>query len=295
MPNTQKVITESLVSIWKSFLEHLPFLVGALAVLILTWLVAKGITRLANRAFKRTSMRPSLAQLIVRLIKTGIWIFGFISAAMIVFPGLTPAKALSAAGLVSVAVGLAFKDIFQNFFAGVMLLWKFPFEEGDLVSCGDVKGRVKNIELRHTLIQDTSGELIILPNSLLVTQPVEVYTHESERRIELDVGVSYDTDLDQATQVITEAVNSLTKINHDRGTKILPVGFGSSSIDFKIFAWTNSEPMPFREANAEMISAIKKALDDASIEIPFPYRTLTFKEPLKTLSEKAGNGSDQAN
>ena len=291
MPNTQKIISESLLSIWKSFLEHLPFLAGALAILILTWIVTMGVTRLSKRALKSTSMRPSLAQLIVRLIKTGIWIFGIISAAMIVFPGLTPAKALSAAGLLSVAVGLAFKDIFQNFFAGVMLLWKFPFEEEDLISCGDVKGRVKNIELRHTLIQDTSGELIILPNSLLVTQPVEVYTRESERRIELDIGVSYDTDLDQATEVITQAVSTLNRINHDRGTKILPISFGSSSVDFKVYAWTKSEPMPYREASAEMITTIKRALDDAGIEIPFPYRTLTFKEPLQTISHKSQSSS----
>ncbi|MGJ8655563.1 MAG: mechanosensitive ion channel family protein [Akkermansiaceae bacterium] len=287
MANAQKIITDSLSDIWKSFLEHLPFLAGALAIIVFTWLVATAVTRLAKRTLGKTKMRPSLVQLVVRLIKTSIWIFGFISAAMIVFPGLTPAKALSAAGLVSVAVGLAFKDIFQNFFAGVMLLWKFPFEEDDLISCGDVTGRVKKIELRHTLIQDTSGELIILPNSLLVTQPVEVFTHISERRIELDVGVSYDTDLEHATKVITEAVASLQKINQDRGTKILPVGFGASSIDFKIFAWTNSQPMPFREATAEMIATVKKALDEADIEIPFPYRTLTFKEPLQTMTNES--------
>lgn len=291
MPNTQKVITDSLLNIWESFLERMPFIVGALVVLVLTWLIVKLVSGISNKAFSRTNMRQSLVQLIVRLIKTGIWIFGFVAAAMIVFPGLTPAKALSAAGLVSVAVGLAFKDIFQNFFAGVMLLWKFPFEEGDLISCGDVKGRVKSIELRHTLIQDTSGELIILPNSLLVTDAVEVFTHISERRIELDVGVSYDTDLDHATQVISEAVASLKNINHDRDIKVLPVGFGSSSIDYKVFAWTNSEPMPYREACAEMIISIKNALDSAEIEIPFPYRTLTFNEPLKTMVGESGSAN----
>lgn len=284
--NTQKVITDSLVNIWKSTLEHLPYLVGGLAVILITWLFSMVLSRVAKRTFSKTKMRPSLSVLIVRLVKTAVWLIGIISAAMIVFPGLTPAKALSAAGLASVAIGLAFKDIFQNFFAGVMLLWKFPFEEGDLIACGDVKGRVRSIELRHTLIQDTSGELIILPNSMLVTHPVEVFTHLCDRRIELDFRVSLDTDIEHAIEVITKAVATLTKINQKKDIKILPVEFGDSSIDFQVFAWASSEPMPFRVARAEMITAIKSALNEANIEIPLPYRALSFENTLHTVKEE---------
>lgn len=286
MSESKEVILKSLTSIWEGALERVPYLVGAFVVLLFTWIVASLVHKAVRSAMGKFSLRDSLIQLLARLAKTAVWIIGIVAAAMIIFPGLTPSKALGAAGLASVAVGLAFKDIFQNFFAGVMLLWKFPFEEGDMIECGDISGRVKHIELRHTQIQDTSGELIIVPNSKLVTEPVEVLTVANLRRIELSVGVSYDTDIAEATAVILKTAESLEKANQDKGVKVLPCGFGASSIDFDVLIWAGSQPMEQREAKAEAVEKIKKALDDAGIEIPFPYRTLTFKEPLTTILNK---------
>lgn len=286
MSESKEVILKSLTSIWEGALERVPYLVGAFVVLLFTWIVASLVHKAVRSAMGKFSLRDSLIQLLARLAKTAVWIIGIVAAAMIIFPGLTPSKALGAAGLASVAVGLAFKDIFQNFFAGVMLLWKFPFEEGDMIECGDISGRVKHIELRHTQIQDTSGELIIVPNSKLVTEPVEVLTVANLRRIELSVGVSYDTDIAEATAVILKTAEGLEKANQDKGVKVLPCGFGASSIDFDVLIWAGSQPMEQREAKAEAVEKIKKALDDAGIEIPFPYRTLTFKEPLTTILNK---------
>ena len=154
MKNIQTIVEQSLTNIREDFLQRVPHLAGALIILVLTWLIAKLVCRIVHASMDKIVDRDSLVQLMVRLAKTVVWIIGIISAAMLVFPGLTPAKALGAAGLASVAIGLAFKDIFQNFFAGVMLLWKFPFEEGDMIECGDTVGRIKTIELRHTQILD---------------------------------------------------------------------------------------------------------------------------------------------
>ncbi|MGB0993493.1 MAG: mechanosensitive ion channel family protein [Akkermansiaceae bacterium] len=285
---------DSLSGIWEGFLQRIPHLSGALVILLLTWLLAKLLCRVVNVSMHKLSKRESLIQLMLRLARTSVWLIGIVAAAMIVFPGLTPSKALGAAGLASVAIGLAFKDIFQNFFAGVMLLWKFPFEEGDLIECGDVTGRVKAIELRHTLIQDTSGELIIVPNSKLVTEPVEVLTYRDSRRIEFTVGVSYDTDVPRAQSIIEKTVGELEHSDPNKESYVFASEFGASSIDFEILFWANSEPMGMRRAKAEAVCKIKKALDDASIEIPFPYRTLTFNEPLKIHSIDEGNSVPQA-
>ncbi|MBK1831215.1 mechanosensitive ion channel [Verrucomicrobiaceae bacterium R5-34] len=293
MSEAQEVIMKSLTSIWQGTLERVPFLVGAVFVLILTWFVASMVSKVMNSTLGKFSCRDSLVQLLARLAKTGVWIIGIVAAAMVVFPGLTPSKALGAAGLVSVAVGLAFKDIFQNFFAGVMLLWKFPFEEGDMIECGDIAGRVKSIELRHTQIRDTSGELIIMPNSKLVTEPVEVLTYDKLRRVEMTVGVSYDTDVAEAQSVILKTVEGLERLDHNQPVKVLPTEFGSSSIDFEVLFWAGSSPMQQREAKAEAVLKIKKALDDAGIEIPFPYRTLTFKEPLTTQPYQSCNTDEE--
>lgn len=102
--------------------------------------------------------------------------------AMIVFPGVTPSKALTGLGVGSIAVGFAFKDIFENFFAGLLILWRFPFEAGDFIHCQEVKGKVMEVTIRNTCIRRVSGELVVVPNSTIFKNSVDVVTHEPLRR-----------------------------------------------------------------------------------------------------------------
>jgi small-conductance mechanosensitive channel len=108
-----------------------------------------------------------------------------------------------------VAVGLAFKDIFQNFFAGVILLWKFPFEPGDFIVCADVKGRVMDTRLRMTTVRNPSGELIIVPNSVLVGNPLDVLTDEPLRRNSIVTRIAFKEDLEAARRVVGEGDEEL--------------------------------------------------------------------------------------
>jgi len=102
---------------------------------------------------------------------------------MVLFPGLTLSRALRALGLVSIAVGLAFKDIFENSFAGILLLWRFPFENGDYIECEGLEGRVEEILIRMTKIGKTTGEAVVVPNSFLFKISVNVLTDRGSRRI----------------------------------------------------------------------------------------------------------------
>ncbi len=93
-------------------------------------------------------------------------------------------------GIGSIAVGFAFKDIFENFFAGVLLLWRFPFERGDFIECNDVMGKVENMTVRSTLLREPSGELIVVPNATLYKNPVYMLIYRSPRRQQVVTGVA---------------------------------------------------------------------------------------------------------
>lgn len=276
-----KLITSSLTSIGKDLIARLPHVTGAIVLLVTAYFLAKFGSRITQKLMIRYEKRPSLIDLMQRLVRLSIWGFAIIVSAMMVFPGLTPAKALGAAGLASVAIGLAFKDIFQNFFAGILLLWKFPFEKGDTIECNDTVGNVEDIELRMTTIRKPSGELVVLPNSDLITNSVKIVTNQDLRRIEMMTGVGYGENVQNAVEVIEEALSNVESINQDRDVRVLPSGFGASSIDISLLFWTGSKLMDERVAKAEVLIAVKSALDEAGIEIPFPYRTLTFDEPLQ--------------
>lgn len=144
-----------------------------------------------------------------------IWTLGILTATVIAFPEMTPAKALTVLGLGSVAIGFAFKDIFENFFAGMLILWKYPFDRS-------VEG----------------------------VRTIEVFAEE----------------------------------------------FGSSSINFEVAWWTGSKPIDIRRSRDEVVAAIKRELDRANIEIPFPYRTLTYKDAaVRSAIESVDREAESAN
>ncbi|QIL88989.1 mechanosensitive ion channel [Microbulbifer sp. SH-1] len=280
-PEILDTVTASILNIWKAFLGHIPFIVASMLMLVLTWVVATLVGRCVFRFARRTTQRPSLQHLLVRLAKIVVWVIGLLFTAMIMFPGLTPARALGGLGLLSVAVGLAFKDIFENFFAGILILWRFPFEAGDVIKCEEVQGRVEQVDVRNTAIRRTTGELVIVPNLFLFKNPVEILTDRNKRRFTVIVGVSYDVDLSAAVTVITQAVESCESVRDDEPVQIFPRAFADSSIEIEVTWWGGSTPLQERESRGEVVRAVKQALDAAGMEIPFPYRTLVLRDPLR--------------
>lgn len=278
-------ITRTLLAIWEDFLNYLPFIAAGLFVLFVVWILERIIIRLVHRSFAKSSMRGSLKQLVERMLSVGLWGVGLLLAAMVVFPGLTPTRALGALGVVSIAVGFAFRDIFENFFAGFLILWKFPFEQGDFIECQGIVGKVEDVTVRMTIIRTMDDELVVMPNASLFKNPVNILTYDRSRRVVLMTGVAYGEDVANAVQVIQEALKDCRTIDPVKPVQVFPHGFGSSSIDIEVAWWTKSTPLEVRRSRGEVVTAIKSALNKAGVEIPFPYRTHTFKEPLRIIKE----------
>lgn len=282
-------LLESLFGIWSAFVERLPYIFLGLTVILITWAVTALVNKAVLSAARRAKTRHSLAELFSRLATMAVWVIGLLLAAMVMFPGLTPSKALGGLGLISVAVGLAFKDIFENFFAGMLILWKFPFENGDFIECNGVMGRVEEVNIRMTKIRETSGELVVMPNATLFKNAVEVLTDQAVRRNRIEVGVAYGENVAAAVAVIQQTVESCHSLSGNRPVEVFPFAFGSSSIDIEVCWWSAPTPLAVRKSRAEVVTNIKSALDSAGIEIPFPYRTLTFKEPLSLHNNSQAN------
>lgn len=292
LESTKQVVTKSLDSLWTDFLKRSPLLIAALALLVITSLLAKAVAWTSHRLLDKRGMRSSLKDLIYQLTSIAIWIVGFLVATVVAFPGMTPSKALTVLGLGSVAIGFAFKDIFENFFAGILILWRYPFDRGDFITCGDLTGEVKEITIRNTMIRRLDGELAVVPNATLFKNNVDVLTSQPQRRVRVICGVAYDEDVDQSRDVIREAVQSCESVQGKRTVEVFANEFASSSVNFEVAWWTGSKPVDIRRSRDEVVAAIKRALDDAGIEIPFPYRTLTFKKP---SDEAALNVIEEAN
>ncbi|TWT48036.1 Small-conductance mechanosensitive channel [Rubripirellula amarantea] len=278
LSSSKEVIALSLDSLWRDFLVRSPLLIAAIIVLAFTALLAKVVGWTLVKMLGNRGLRSSLKDLIYQLASIAVWILGLLTAVVVAFPGMTPSKALTVLGLGSVAIGFAFKDIFENFFAGILILWGYPFDRGDFIACDGITGKVEQISIRNTMIRRLDGELAVIPNATLFKNNVDVLTDQPQRRVRITCGVAYDVDVDEARDVIREAVQSCDSVQGVRTVEVFAKEFADSSVNFEVAWWTGSKPTEVRRSRDVVVAAIKRALDDANIEIPFPYRTLTFKD-----------------
>ncbi|MBG6119879.1 MULTISPECIES: mechanosensitive ion channel family protein [unclassified Sphingobium] len=281
-----EILVNRLQQMLADFIRVLPQLGIALVVLMLTWLAAKFARRIAERLLRHTDIRGTLINLFETVTGVIIWLIGLMIASSIVLPGVTPANLLALVGLGSVAVGFAFKDIFENFLAGILIMLRRKMRIGDMIECEDVSGKVEHITLRDTYLRHLSNELVLVPNAYLFKNPVKILTDSSTRRHQVEVGVGYDVDLDEAHGVIEAAVRRADGVDSEQRIDIFAKEFGDSSVNFLVRWWAGSKPYEAHASRDAVLRSIKRALDDAGMEIPYPYRTLTFKEALPIALER---------
>jgi len=259
-----------------AFIGMLPNLVIAALVLVFTWFMAGVVRKLVKGFATRAKMRPNLVDLFIIMSRIGVWFLGFMIAASIVFPGFGPGQLIATAGLASIAIGFAFQDIFENFFAGILILMNFPFHAKDYIEVEGITGQVEDITVRMTKLRQASGELVLIPNATIFKGNVTVLTNRPRRCVELAVGIAYGEDVAEGRKVILEAVKGCDTVDTSNAPpQVLATAFGASSIDFDIIWWTGNTPIDARRSRDQVVEAVKKALDDAGIEIPYPHRTLT--------------------
>jgi len=269
----------------EGFWSVLPQLVLSALFLVFVWGVISLIRWFLPRTLRRARMRRALVDVIMMLITVSLWLFGVLIAVTIAFPTITPGRALTALGVGGVAIGFAFKDVFENFLAGILLLIREPFSIDDFIECEDIEGQVEEITIRDTHVRQTDGQLVVAPNAMFFKNPVTIRTARQVRRTTVICGVAYGEDVDEAREVIAAAVRGVDAVRDDvRDVEIFAQEFGDSSINFEVTWWTGSRPIDIRSSRDKVVAAVKRALDDAGIEIPFPYRTMTFKEPLTIIN-----------
>ena len=148
------------------FVRMVPQLALALVVLLITWGIANVVRGVVQRLTRRAHLRPSLVALLATLSGIIIWVFGILVALAVLLPGVTAASLLTVVGFTSVAIGFAFKDIFENFLAGILIMLRKKMRMGDQIECEGVEGRVERITLRETHLRRLDNQLTIVPNAI---------------------------------------------------------------------------------------------------------------------------------
>ncbi|MCP4139625.1 MAG: mechanosensitive ion channel [Chloroflexi bacterium] len=261
------------------FFETLPGIIPdiatALLVFIGSFILAKFLRNLLDKMLKARGVDPEISILLGQLVYWSILIFGIITALQLFFD---VSAFLAGLGILGFTIGFALQEIMQNFVAGMILLMQQPFDIGNYVSVSDYGGNVTAINMRTTELKTLDGRLIIIPNAQVLSNPIENYSRADLLRVDLPVGVSYDTDLDLARATIMEALPEVKGFLAEPAPSIIYHSFGDSSINMDIRFWIKTAENNLFDAKDEAVIITKRALDAKGVDIPFPIRTVYMQK-----------------
>lgn len=265
----------------------LPNIVVALIVLLIIWFVAGLVKSLINKQAIRRN-RGNLGEVLGGFVKWVILILGFLLAATIVIPSLKPGDLIAGLGVSSVAIGFAFKDILQNWLAGLLILLRQPFQVHDQISVNGYEGTVERIETRATIIKTYDGQRIVIPNSDIYTNSVLVRTAHETRRSEYDIGIGYGDDVEKACETIKNTLLSIDGVVADPAPEALPWDLAASWVTVRARWWTESRRTNVAHTHSKVIMAMKRALDDAKIDMPFETQVHLFHDQTESKDGMRG-------
>lgn len=265
-----------LQSLLTRFLLFIPRLIFAIVLFLLALYVARLGFRLIENALKKRRVDPELALLLARVAQIGIVVLGTIWALSAVDFDVT--AFVAGLGIVGFTVGFALKDVAENFVAGVLLLLQQPFDIGDAVEAGGFTGTVTTIEVRSTTVRTWDGLLVIIPNAQIYSNPITNYSKVLQRRISVDVGVGYESDLQRVDDILLEVAHQLPGIKDDPPPFVVFKEFGDSSINATLYFWIDTGEAGYFGSLDAIVKGIKTAFDREGINIPFPIRTVYMEQ-----------------
>lgn len=183
-------------------------------------------------------------------------------------------------GFLSVGIGFGLQNLTSNFISGIILLFEQHIRVGDRVTVGGTEGDVVEINIRSTTIRTLNNIAIVVPNSEFISSSVVNWLHgDPKTRLEIDVGVSYDSDLETVKACLLEAASEEEEILTSPKPEVLLVSFGDSAWDMRLWAWVASPKGRFLVQSRINCSIVNK-FRERGVEIPFPQRDLHIRSPL---------------
>ena len=241
------------------------------AATLLTRLTKRGIRDVGRNRSALSDHHTEIAHHVVQVAVYGISLF-------VVFAvwGVNPANLLVGAGFAGIVLGLAARQTLGAVLAGFVVLFSRPFELGDWVAIGDREGVVTDITIVNTQIRTFDDEYVMIPNDRVTESDVVNRSRRGRLRLNLDVGVDYATDVDEAIEIATGAMADHDVVLSHPEPRVVLTGFEDSAIGLRLrFHIDNPSARKMWKARTRVTLAVKRAFEEAGIEIPFPQRTLS--------------------
>ncbi len=245
---------------------YAPKVLGALAVLVVGLFIIKIIRKSLAKLFEKRKMDPSLSSFLISLINILLQALLWISILSMV--GIAMTSFIAILGAAGLAIGMALTGTLQNFAGGVMILLFRPFRVGDYIETQGIAGLVKEIQMFNTILKTPDNKTIIVPNAQLSNTIMTNYSTETQRRIDITVGIGYGDDVAKAEQVLNDLFAQNDKILKEPNPFVGVVELGDSSVNLAVRVWVNSPD--YWDVYFWLNRTIYEEFSRQDINIPYP-------------------------
>jgi small conductance mechanosensitive channel len=239
----------------------------------LSVLVRKGLTRAMKSS--KVTLSHLLKAMIVSTAKNLVFLIGLLFALSQL--GISIGPLLAGLGIAGFIIGFALQDTLSNFASGLMILVYRPFDVGDFVDAGGVRGRVDRMSLVNTTFKTLDNQVIIVPNNMIWQQVITNITAQRTRRVDLTFGISYSDDIDKAKEILWDVVRNYDGILEEPEPNIRVNALGESSVDLICRPWVRTDD--YWDTYWNLTEIVKKRFDEEGITIPFPQRDVHHFHP----------------
>ena len=267
--------TTSLINWIKSFItwENLFKLLGTVFIIFVMWIVFRLIAK-AIRRVPETKLPAQRTAVIIRFLK---YIFYIIVVLYVLgLFGINLKAIWGAAGIAGVAIGFAAQTSVSNLISGLFVLTEGSIHVGDTIIVGDVTGVVDEVKLLSIRVHTFDNQMVRIPNSTIINSNLTNNSYHDKRRLTLNVGVDYSTDMKLALETLKKAPELCPTVLKDPAPAVWFDGFADSSINLVVAVWF--KPAEFLQTKNDLYIAIKKVLDEANISIPFNQMDVMIKK-----------------
>lgn len=281
------VVTQILRNHWRGLVKSIPSIVIGIVILVAAW----GLARLGSWATRKVLLRKFRKSLLQDVIARGVGILIFLLGVYLIFEmaNLTGAALtiISGTGLLGIILGIAFRDITENFLASILLSIHNPFQGGDLVEIAGYTGYVQGLTMRVTLLMSLDGNHVQIPNSIVYKSNIRNYTSNPNRREEFIVGIGYDDTISQAQEVVLKVLEKHEAVLKDPEPWVLVDSLGKATVNLKVYFWLNGSEHSWLKVRSSVIRLVKRAFQAEGISMPDEAREVIFPKGISVQMVEA--------
>jgi small conductance mechanosensitive channel len=280
-----------------TIIHYLPNIALAILVSVAAYFVAKYVNNFTYKIISKRVKQDSVSKMMSRIAAVVVVLIGLYISLGILNLSKTLTSLLATAGVAGLAIGLALQNTLSNTVAGISLSFREKIQIGNWVETNGHSGEVMDINLKEFVIKEADNNIVILPNKMILENPLKNYSLTTRMRVALNCGVGYESDLEEVKRLTKQTIaETFDQVESADDVEFYYEEFGGSSINYLCRFWIDSESLLEKyRAKTSAIIAIKKAYDKAGVNIPFPIRTLQFDNKLSVEGEQVAKQNEFSN